>query len=133
MLTASSIARSRLAVVLWASAVLCATLLAICQPAAADEPLVVCGSFDNNVFQPTSTPGVGTSSVCPNPAGSGGLRLGTGLGTVPAGKGAVWQAVAPAGLEIVGATVLGGDLSSIAVNNGGNYGGDFYWQGGDSL
>ena len=50
------------------------------------------------------------------------------------GQGAIWQATAPAGLEIVGAAIPPGGLSSLGVNAGsyGQYGGEFYWDGGSS-
>ena len=50
------------------------------------------------------------------------------------GQGAVWQATAPAGLEIVGAAIPPMALSSSGSTHGkyGQYGGDFYWDGGSS-
>ncbi|MEA2213494.1 MAG: hypothetical protein QOF83_3442 [Solirubrobacteraceae bacterium] len=51
-----------------------------------------------------------------------------------AGQGAIWQAVAPAGLTIVGATFPANSIQSYQVNDGtnGQFGGDFYWSGGRS-
>jgi hypothetical protein len=54
--------------------------------------------------------------------------------TVRDGQGAIWQTSAPAGLSIVGAIIPTLSLTSYQVNDrsNGQYGGDFYWQGGSS-
>ena len=51
-----------------------------------------------------------------------------GVGDTTAGQAGRWQAVAPAGLELVGATVTG--VFPSGVNTGHGYGGGFYWAGG---
>ena len=51
-------------------------------------------------------------------------------GHVGQGQRAAWQATAPAGLEIVGASIPNPGLLSVGVNDGDQYGGGFYWAGG---
>ena len=48
---------------------------------------------------------------------------------VAKGQRAYWQANAPAGLMIVGASIPGPSFASIGVNDGNQYGGGFYWAG----
>ena len=102
--------------------------LAWCSPAMADETVQVCGSYGNNVFVSSTVPGITATGRCPTPSYNGG---GFGLfnsGTTTKGKSGRWQTVAPAGLELVGATAS--QLVSVGVNDGGDYGGGFYWAGG---
>ena len=70
-------------------------------------------------------------AACP----SGAFSINSANGPFVRGQVAVWQADAPTGLEIVGAVVPAGGLSAFGVNAGssGQYGGEFYWQGGRSL
>ncbi len=49
---------------------------------------------------------------------------------VPDGKRAYWEADAPPGLVIVGAEIPPGQLASVGLNDGREYGGGFYWAGG---
>ena len=51
-------------------------------------------------------------------------------GHVGQGHRAAWQATAPAGLEIVGASIPNPGLLSVGVNDGDQCGGGFYWAGG---
>jgi hypothetical protein len=98
--------------------------------ARADESVAVCGPYANNVFTPSSQSGITVSSQCP---GSG-LYLGALGPSYSKGQAASWQAVAPPGLVIAGASIPAGGLLSDYVNAGsqGQYGGNFYWQGGRS-
>ena len=74
------------------------------------------------------------SATCPGSiADGGGLYIGA-LSSYKRGQGAIWQTVAPAGFSIVSATVPSGQLyaSGISAGSVGQYGGDFYWNGGRS-
>ena len=99
----------------------------------ADELVTVCGPYGNNVFQHSAVFGINTIGRCPNPPYSGGgLAITTAGNHVARGQNAHWQATAPAGLAIVGASVPQGSLVSAGVNDGQQYGGGFYWAGGGS-
>jgi hypothetical protein len=103
-------------------------VLAYCSPSLADETVQVCGSYANNVFSPSSVPGIATTGRCPAPSYNGG---GFGLyksGTTTKGQTGRWQTTTPAGLELVGATA--NQIVSAGVNDGAGYGGGFYWAGG---
>jgi hypothetical protein len=97
--------------------------------ATADESVTACGGYPNVVFEPDSAYGISATSTCPG----GNIAL-DATALYASGQGAVWQAAAPAGLEIVGGAVPPAELYSLGVNVGssGQYGGDFYWQGGSS-
>jgi hypothetical protein len=106
------------------------TLLAFCSPSRADETVQVCGSYANNVFTASTVSGITTTGQCPAPSYNGG---GFGLfnsGNTTQGQAGRWQTVAPEGLELVGATAS--QIVSVGVNDGGDYGGGFYWAGGGS-
>lgn len=103
-------------------------LLAVCSPSRADETVQVCGSYGNNVFAAGTVSGITTTGRCPAPSYNGG---GFGLfnsGNTTKGQSGRWQTVAPGGLELVGATAS--QIVSVGVNDGGDYGGGFYWAGG---
>jgi hypothetical protein len=101
------------------------------QPAAANETVRACSPFGNSVFQHAAVFGINTGQICPSPAvGGGGIQIWTAGNTVAAGQRATWQANAPAGLMIVGASVPNQSLLSTGVNDGEGYGGGFYWAGG---
>jgi hypothetical protein len=104
--------------------------LGAAQPARANESLLVCGAGSNNIFSAFSAYGIRAVNSCP----FGPLSLHASGGPYNAGDGAIWQANAPAGLEIVGASIPMNALVSDYVNDGsvGQYGGDFYWDGGRS-
>ena len=104
--------------------------LSLASVAYGDEFVVACGTYSNNVFAASTSSAISTQDTCPG----GALSLfGNGF-NITRGQGAVWQAVAPAGLTIVRAAIPNGDLESSQVNagSGGAYGGDFYWSGGSS-
>ena len=110
---------------------LCGALaLAACPYAQADETVTSCGVYPNDVFR-AFTSGPPTKAACPQ--GSFSITS-AGGGPYPRGQGAIWQADAPAGLVIVAASVPLGGLTAGGVNAGssGQFGGDFYWQGGSS-
>ncbi len=95
-----------------------------------DETVHVCGSYANNVFSSSTVSGIKATVGCPTPAYNGG---GFGLfnsGNTTRGQTGSWQTVAPAGLELVGATA--NQIVSAGVNNGADsdYGGGFYYAGG---
>ncbi len=105
-------------------------LLISCPSARADETVQVCGSFANNLFAASTVSGITTTGQCPAPSYNGG---GFGLfnsRTTSRGQTGRWQTVAPAGLELVGATA--NQIVSAGVNAGGDYGGGFYWSSGGS-
>ena len=54
----------------------------------------------------------------------------TGPNTVPAGQRATWEADAPAGLSITGASIAPSQMYSVHVDDGQGWGGGFYWAGG---
>ncbi len=95
--------------------------------------MVACGPDANNVFTASTTAAYTADDACPVPSGGGGMYLGAS-GSSTQGQGAIWQASAPAGLEIVGVYVPPGDLLTSGINEGstGQFGGDFYWAGGSS-
>src|SRR5579859_6487704 len=112
------------------ASLLCAVLLSLaCGSAAfADETVQVCGSFANNVFGSSTVPGIATTSQCPAPSYNGGGFGLFNIGKTARGQAGRWQATAPAGLELVGATA--NQIVSFGVNDGQDYGGGFYWTGG---
>ncbi|MGI8629600.1 MAG: hypothetical protein ACR2LV_05485 [Solirubrobacteraceae bacterium] len=101
--------------------------------ARADEPVRSCGITDaggvNHVFTSAGVFGINPSDQCSSTAG-GGLILNAPDNQVAHGQSAHWQANAPAGLQIVGfsapSVIAGG------VNDGEQYGGEFYWSTGGS-
>ncbi len=107
-----------------------ALTLAFATQSRADETVTSCGFYPNTVFVPSSADGMATFETCPG----GAITIDAESNYYSQGQGAVWQAVAPPGLLIVGAAVPPGGLSSVGVNAGsaGDFGGDFYWQGGSS-
>ena len=110
-------------------AVLGATTVAV--PAArAEGTLTVstCGAF---IFQSSANPGLSTLDYCP--AGTNapaGMSVMTGAAKVAAGTQATWQADAPAGFAITGASIPANQMYSIHINDGTGWGGGFYWAGG---
>jgi hypothetical protein len=96
----------------------------------ADETVQVCGSFANHVFARTApVAGITVKGTCPNPPyTANGFAL-YSSGTSTRGTSAHWQATAPAGLVIVGAST--NSMVSAGINSsGGDFGGGFYWAGG---
>ena len=103
-------------------------LLVCCSSSYANETVQVCGSYANNVFAASTVPRITVTGRCPAPSYNGG---GFGIfnsGNTARGQTGRWQTVAPAGLELVGATAS--QLVSVGVNDGADYGGGFYWAGG---
>src|SRR5262249_51210713 len=107
-------------------------LLSVCDVgyAHADESVTSCGVSPNLVFQASSSYGMKMSAQCPGSY----LNINSGTNSYSRGQGAIWQAVAPAGLLIVGAKIPVDGVIAYGVNAGsqGQYGGDFYWAGGSS-
>ena len=100
-----------------------AVCLIIASAAQANETVISCGAYPNHVFAASSAYGMATSAQCPG----GGLSL-LADGSYGRGQGAIWQANAPAGLVIVGASTAG-----VSTDQGaGQFGADFYWNGGKS-
>jgi hypothetical protein len=103
-------------------------LLVFCSTSYANETVQVCGSYANNVFAASTAPGITTTGQCPAPSYNGG---GFGIfnsANTTRGQTGRWQTVAPAGLELVGATAS--QIVSVGVNDGTDYGGGFYWASG---
>jgi hypothetical protein len=95
--------------------------------ARADEWVDSCGAQANHVF--VSPP---SSFVAQADCPGGQILLQNGNNNVGQGTGAIWQAVAPAGLTIEQAWVSGLDSDGVNAGNSGVYGGNFYWAGGTS-
>jgi hypothetical protein len=98
--------------------------------ALADETVQVCGSYANHIFVAGApVPGIRQSGTCPNPPyTANGFGLDSS-GTSTRGQSGRWQADAPAGLAIVGAST--NSMVSAGLNSqGGDFGGGFYWAGG---
>jgi hypothetical protein len=75
--------------------------------------------------------GINTSMWCPPGTNiPPGLTILTGPNIVAQGQHATWQATAPAGLLITGASISPYQLYSVAINDGKGWGGGFYWAGG---
>jgi hypothetical protein len=99
-----------------------------CSSAIADETVQVCGSYGNNVFASASVPGIATTGQCPATSyNGGGFSLYQTTTPSTSGQSSHWQADAPPGLELVGATA--GSVISAGVNDG-QFAGGFYWAGG---
>jgi hypothetical protein len=103
-------------------------LLIYCSSSLGDETVQVCGSYANNVFSSSSVPGIATTGRCPAPSYNGGGFSLFPSGTTTRGQTGRWQTTTPPGLELVGATA--NQLVSAGVNDGGDFGGGFYWAGG---
>src|SRR5689334_18401727 len=100
-----------------------AILLAFATPARADYAVTVCQQYPNEVFTPFTDGAVTIyNATCPNLSVEMNPNVAANVGDR-----AGFQANAPAGLEIVGATVPTGDLSAF-LNGGLAWGGGFYWQ-----
>jgi hypothetical protein len=113
---------------LWLVPLAVLALLVGCSTCLGDEIVQVCGSYSNNVFAGSSAPGIAATGLCPTTSYNGG---GFGLfstGTASQGQAARWQATAPSGLELTGA--VANQIVSAGVNDGGDYGGGFYYAGG---
>jgi hypothetical protein len=119
------------------TAALCAFLVTsgvVYGPSArANENVSTCGAYGERVFRAEGTPALAALAICPNSSlGGGGMEVwATGKRTAR-GTRAIFQATAPAGLVIVGATVPNGTLLVSGVNDGSQYGGGFYWGGGSA-
>jgi hypothetical protein len=109
-------------------AVAALALLIYCSPSLGDETVQVCGSYDNNVFSSSSVPGISATGRCPAPSYNGGGFSLFPSGTTTKGQSGRWQTTTPPGLVLVGATA--NQLVSAGVNDGGDFGGGFYWAGG---
>jgi hypothetical protein len=105
-------------------------LLSVASVGRADETVQVCGSYGNQVFARTApVKGITVKGTCPNPPlTANGFAL-YSSGTSTRGVSAHWQATAPTGLAIVGAST--NSMVSAGLNSpGGDFGGGFYWSGG---
>ena len=120
------------AVAALATAVTWATVAVVVPSSArADEVVTVCGPNANNVFNHAAVFGINTGQSCPTASlGGGGMEIWSAGNHVAAGQRSSWQAAAPGGLEIVGASIPNPGLLSAGVNDGSQYGGGFYWAGG---
>jgi hypothetical protein len=107
-----------------------AVLLAFASAARADYTVNTCGPYPNDVYTAAlpSDGSIYASSECPvNDQGSSiDLHASPTISASPGARGA-WQANAPAGLEIVGASV-----SFSTYDNGGTWDIGAYWQGGSA-
>jgi hypothetical protein len=96
--------------------------------AAGSLPVTTCGAF---VFNHAAAAGITTSIFCPPGTNAPpGMTIGTSSNKVKAGQRGSWQATAPTGLSIVGASIPANSMYSIHVNDGQGWGGGFYWKGG---
>ncbi|MGB0096771.1 MAG: hypothetical protein WBP81_30055 [Solirubrobacteraceae bacterium] len=108
-------------------------MLALPAGVRANETVWSCGgNTSSGVFGHAAVFGINTPSACPaGPAVNGwGMEISTAGNAVANGQRAHWQATAPAGLIIVGASIPAEDLLSSGVDDGHQYGGGFYWSGG---
>jgi len=121
----------RMKAILCTAAFVLLVALTVPAPVRADETLLTCGNGVNRIFAHAAAVGINTSASCPgDPLTGAGLATKTAGNTVGQGQHATWQANAPAGLMIVGASVY--EMWSFGINDGGAYGGGFYWAGGES-
>jgi hypothetical protein len=96
--------------------------------AAGSETVTTCGA---GVFSPGAVFGINTSMYCPPGTNiPPGITIQTGPNQVPAGQRASWEADAPAGLAITGASIQPYQMYSIHINDGRSWGGGFYWANG---
>jgi hypothetical protein len=112
-----------------------AVLLLCATGARADYTLYSCGSYANeNVFSAVLPPGgsiTAAGSACPATPYAGLVLNSSSTVNAGQGKRAAWEADAPAGLEIVAASVPAGDLLVENLNNSNSpWGGGVYWAGG---
>src|SRR5579864_3970421 len=90
--------------------------------------VTTCGA---NVFSHHAVFGINTSIYCPPGTNiPPGMTIAPGPNTVSAGTRASWEADAPAGLTITGASIAPNQMYSIHINDGQSWGGGFYWAGG---
>lgn len=99
--------------------------------AAGSLAITTCGA---GVFHSSVQSGITATMNCPfNPAGNPpieGMFLDNAHMNVPAGHLGHWQANAPSGFLITGASVAPNQVNSINLNDGHHWGGSFYWSGG---
>lgn len=87
-----------------------------------------CGAF---VFGHAAAFGLNTLEYCPPGTNAPpGMSIMTGSNKVKAGTRAYWQANAPAGIAITGASIATNQMYSIHINDRTGWGGGFYWAGG---
>jgi len=103
-------------------------LIAMPATARADETVPSCGLGPNEVFGHAAVFGISATQACDGQPFGPYLELRTNGNSIPAGARATWQALAPAGLLINNVAIP--NFSSAGVNDGHQYGGGFYWQGG---
>jgi hypothetical protein len=107
----------------------------VCSVASADYTLYSCGQYYNEgVFRAVLPAGgsvLTAGSGCPAAGGDTGYGLASSptISASPGHRGA-WEADAPSGLEIVAASVPANSLYPTGLNDGGEWGGGVYWQGG---
>ena len=90
-----------------------------------------CGA---SVFGHAAVFGLSTLEYCPPGTNAPpGMSIMTGGNKVGAGTHATWQADAPAGIAITGASIAANQMYSVHVNDGTGWGGGFYWAGGGAL
>jgi hypothetical protein len=97
--------------------------------------VLVCDVYGNQVApNPGGLYGIGTNNICPGSAqtpdpNTGGMAIWTGANnTIPQGTAVHWTVSAPAGLTI--ASVYIPHMYSEHIDDGTNWGGGFFWQGG---
>ena len=94
----------------------------------ADEVVQACGPYANGaLFGAIPNSAYRDSATCPDAAYSGGGFAINATSTTK-GQAGKLQVVAPAGFTLVGATATG--IVSAGLNDGGDYGGGFYWSSG---
>jgi hypothetical protein len=109
-------------------------MLAFAAPARANETVLVCDVYGNNVAPlPAGVLGIGATDHCPgNPQGvppSGGMEIYTVQNrTVKQGAQVAYQVNAPPGFVIAGVYIP--HMWSTGVNDGSGWVGGFYWAGG---
>jgi hypothetical protein len=106
-----------------------------CSTARADYTVNVCGQYYNeNVFSVALPPGgsvLDAGSACPSSGDAGGFALESSPSiSASDGHRGAWEADAPAGLEIVAASVPNQQITATNLNSGQDWGGGVYWAGG---
>jgi hypothetical protein len=108
-------------------------IAAVTASAAQGAGTLVVSTCGASVFQHAAVFGLNTLEYCPPGTNAPpGMSITTGANKVSAGTHATWQANAPAGIAITGASIAANQMYSIHINDGTGWGGGFYYAGGNS-
>jgi hypothetical protein len=108
-------------------------IAAVTVSAAQGAGTLVVSTCGASVFQHAAVFGLNTLEYCPPGTNiPPGMSIMTGGNKVNAGTHATWQANAPAGIAITGASIAANQMYSIHINDSTGWGGGFYYAGGNS-